>query len=230
MHNPPRMNRYHNLSLQLVQREHPSWTAKQQLAEAQKQFDAAALTLLVETLKAAKSVRPAAKWGYYGYPGGCVQMSKPTDRDPIRNGKLCQAANDKMAPLFAETTGFFPAIYLPADAGHGWPSSAALKRYVTSIVDEATRARGNAGSAHDTPLLVYVWPKYLNGSTFLSAEDLEMSFSIPHSGCADGMVVWGDRLNAADAAFWSYTKAAIGPVLERIRSSVRPQCRGGEAA
>ena len=129
-----------------------------------------------------------------------------------------------------QSTGFFPAIYLPADAGHGWPSSAALKRYVTSIVDEATRARGNAGSAHDTPLLVYVWPKYLNGSTFLSAEDLEMSFSIPHSGCADGMVVWGDRVNAADAAFWSYTKAAIGPVLERIRSSVRPQCRGGVAA
>ena len=65
----------------------------------QKQFDAAALTLLVETLKAAKSVRPAANWGYYGYPSGCVQMSKSTDRDPIRNGKLCQAASDKLAPL-----------------------------------------------------------------------------------------------------------------------------------
>jgi hypothetical protein len=122
-HDPPRMNRYQNLSLQLVQQEHPHWSVKQQLVEAEKQFNAGALDILVHTLRAAKAMRPAARWGYYGYPSGCVQLSKPSDFSPlIRNGELCRAANDKLAALWAETTGFFPAIYLAADAGHGWPS------------------------------------------------------------------------------------------------------------
>ena len=41
------MNRYQNLSLQLVQKAHPDWPFAKQLSDAKAQFEAAALDLLV---------------------------------------------------------------------------------------------------------------------------------------------------------------------------------------
>ena len=82
-------------------------------------------------------------------------------------------------------------------------------------MDESLRARKDAGKTRqEAPLLVYFWPKYLNGSVYLSATDLNHSLAIPYASCADGLVIWGDRLNAADAAFWCVA----------IPSCLRPNC------
>eukprot|EP01046_Picozoa_sp_COSAG06_P007449 COSAG06_NODE_364_length_16784_cov_21.917231_8_plen_47_part_00 len=40
----------------------------------------------------------------------------------------------------------------------------------------------------------------------------------------DGTVVWGDQLNAADAGFWGYAEATLGPALHRVASFARPHC------
>jgi hypothetical protein len=59
-------------------------------------------------------------------------------------------------------------------------------------MDESLRARKNAGKApHDAPLLVYYWPKYLNGSVYLSETDLNHSLAIPYTSCADGLASRG---------------------------------------
>ena len=223
-HDPPRMNRYHNLSLQLVQQQHPDWDLRRQLATAKEQFDDAAVDLLTQTLLAARQIRPAAHWGFYGYPGGCVQMAKPSDMDNLRNGAPCQALQDKLRPLWEASTGFFPSIYLPKDAGHGWPNSSSLAAYIQSNIEEALRARRLVGKTRqDAPVYVYIWPLYLHGSVYLSAEDLENSLQIPYAACADGVVIWGDRNSANDAAFWRYTREVFAPGLARVRAMKR-QC------
>ena len=79
------------MSINLVKAQHPSWSSSQvkvstmpttastchltDVAEhtpfqvnaaAQKAFETAALAFFVETMKLAVSMRPKAKWGYYG--------------------------------------------------------------------------------------------------------------------------------------------------------------------
>ena len=73
-------------------------------------------------------------------------------------------------------------------------------------------------------MYVYIWPLYLNGSVFLSVEDLEHSLQIPYAACADGVVIWGDRNNANDPAFWRYTREVFAPALARVRM-VKRQCK-----
>jgi hypothetical protein len=212
---PAVMNRYQNLSLQLVQKQHPEWPLTKQLSEAKAQFEGSALDLLVKTLQAAKSVRPAARWGYYGYPHTCTEpWQLPGDR--VHNGPECEAANDKLSPLYREQTGTYPSIYMHKDAGHHWPNATALRAYAMGTVAEAVKHRGTAG-----PVLVYMWPRYANGSTFLSDVDLQTSLESPWFGCADGIIIWGDGNDVNASAFWNYTRDKIGPALATVRSKPR---------
>ena len=58
---------YQKLSIKLVKEEHPTWSASKLEAEAEKQFNAAALEFFVQSLRTGRAMRPKAKWGYYGY-------------------------------------------------------------------------------------------------------------------------------------------------------------------
>jgi len=60
---------YQLLSLELVWDQHPNYTIAQAEALAKQQFESAAIKFFSETLEAARSVRPNAKWGFYGFPG-----------------------------------------------------------------------------------------------------------------------------------------------------------------
>eukprot|EP01050_Picozoa_sp_SAG11_P015888 SAG11_NODE_2106_length_3813_cov_2.317447_5_plen_88_part_00 len=55
------------MSIKLVKEAHLTWSTAQVAAEAEKQFNAAALDFFVQTLKTCQSIRPKAKWGFYGY-------------------------------------------------------------------------------------------------------------------------------------------------------------------
>ena len=74
------------------------------------------------------------------------------------------------------------------------------------------------------PVVVFVWPLYLNGSTMLSAEDLRASIELPYHGCADGLVIWGSGQQVNSSAFWRYAQEQLGPMLHEVRSKPRPHC------
>ena len=58
-----------NASIALARRTHPGWTDPAQIeAEAKKQFEAAALKLLVATAQAVRRLRPKLKIGFYSFP------------------------------------------------------------------------------------------------------------------------------------------------------------------
>jgi hypothetical protein len=59
---------YQTMSIKLVKEAHPSWTSAQVAAEAETQFNSAALDFFVQTLKTCQSIRPKAKWGYCERP------------------------------------------------------------------------------------------------------------------------------------------------------------------
>ena len=215
---PGVMNRYHNLSLQIVQRQHPDWPRDQQLAEAKEQFQNASVNLLVQTLRVAKAVRPHAKWGFYGYPASC---SEPWLTSKAWHARCKAVTSPKLAPLYREHTGFFPSIYMPKDKGHTM-NSAVLRDYANGTVTAAVQMSRDLATADTrTPVLVYIWPRYANGSAFLTEEDLQTSLQIPWAACADGIVIWGSGHDANDTAFWAYTREKLGPALATMRAQPR---------
>ena len=57
-----------NASRSIVRAAHPSWTVQQVEASAMEAFEAAALSVLLETIAYIKKIRPAIKVAMYGYP------------------------------------------------------------------------------------------------------------------------------------------------------------------
>ena len=62
--------RYQNYSKQLVRLKHPSWSEQQIETAATTEFEAAAIDMLAQTLRAASALRPNARFGFYGMPYG----------------------------------------------------------------------------------------------------------------------------------------------------------------
>lgn len=60
---------YQLLSLELVYQQDPNATIIEAEAKAKKDFESAAINFFVRTLQTARSLRPKAKWGFYGFPG-----------------------------------------------------------------------------------------------------------------------------------------------------------------
>jgi hypothetical protein len=59
---------YQNASIALVKATHPSWSSAQVTAEAIKEWEAASMKLLVETVRFVKKIRPKLKVAMYCYP------------------------------------------------------------------------------------------------------------------------------------------------------------------
>ena len=81
-----------------MKKSHPDWPEAQLLAEATKEWEAAAMKLLVETIQFVKKIRPKLKVALYCYPlreywngynssaaGGAAEGQRPHDGPVLRN-------------------------------------------------------------------------------------------------------------------------------------------------
>jgi hypothetical protein len=59
---------YQNASIELVRRAHPHWTTAQLINQATVDWEAAAMQVLVETIRFVRKIRPKLKVGMYSYP------------------------------------------------------------------------------------------------------------------------------------------------------------------
>lgn len=59
---------YKDLSVQIEKQQHPRWPQRRIENEASQNFEEAARTFMERSIEVARSMRPRAKWGYYGLP------------------------------------------------------------------------------------------------------------------------------------------------------------------
>ena len=129
--------------------------------------------------------------------------------DPIA-GQRMRDNNDRLQPLFAAQTGFFPCIYICPNGcegsqgplgppGHSSPRTPAVFR---STIGETMRVKAAAKS--DAPVLAYAWERYMEGALggMLEQADLEASVYIPSQMGADGLVWWGGPNCINSSEFW----------------------------
>lgn len=176
-------------SIAYVKEQFPNMTNVTEIAAiAKQQFETAALAFFVESLKAARAIRPKALWGYYGFPygvwGECATSNwTECGYDNPVVGPAWRAANDRLAAVWANSGALYPSIYI---SPQGWTPYATWETYqrahARGTVQEAARLsiaaaaaaahNSNSSSALPAPVLPFYWPLYHNGTTAVDRADL----------------------------------------------------------
>ncbi|KAF3426231.1 hypothetical protein E2986_12566 [Frieseomelitta varia] len=203
---------YKKLSIEIVRHEHPFWDNQSVEQEARRQFEKYGRLFMEETLKAAKQIRPYAKWGYYAYPY-CYNLT------PSQPSSHCDAVtqqeNDKMSWLFELQNVLLPSVYLRLSL-----TSNQRVGLVGGRVKEALRIAKQMMTRKQ--VLPYYWYKYQDQrDTNLSKDDLEATLKKIINLGADGLIIWGSSsdINTKQKCveFREYLNNDLGPVVNRLR-------------
>jgi len=204
-----------NLSIAKVMQENPTWTNHTQIfAQAELEFEAAAMDLFVGMLDVGKALAPKAKWGFYGYPTAFFQYDcRNRGDDPQCNwhnapptttiGNLpdgtsrydfqVQLHDTRYRRLWAASTGLYPSCYLI-----DWSNTDGydtINRDITvGNVAEAVRIK-NLYAPPGAAVLPFAWNYYMapDGDAHgdLRPGDLQMITSWTKHAGADGVIWWG---------------------------------------
>eukprot|EP00038_Savillea_parva_P009838 m.186169 g.186169 ORF g.186169 m.186169 type:complete len:710 (-) comp16687_c0_seq1:65-2194(-) len=186
------MSATYNASIALVRSQHPDWTNATQIEEeAKTQFEAAGLQLLIATAQAVRALRPHIKIGLYSFPARLYYNGYNTSAGPE-----LRARNDKLLPLYCHVDAMFPSVYQFYNSEDKPGTKQGNIQYTYSVVAEAVRLAklvpgACPGRSDPPPVLAYTWHRYHDGTTFLSASDLTISWEQPYAAGADGIIMWG---------------------------------------
>lgn len=206
---------YQNLSLQLVQAHHPTWTEAQVEAQAKVEFEAAATEWFVTALEVCSQIRPHAKWGWYGVPQGSA---------PVEFGQ-------RQLPIFLASGALYPSGYDYGDCSGSTSESKAHHKYVTTLVAQTVALADKVFAARpgrSRPPPVYMFASEVcraAGPPILTQQDLRTSLVAPYAAGATGVIIWGMpagdmaevKLNSTE--YWANVKAVTGPIAQEVSES-----------
>eukprot|EP01083_Nonionella_stella_P142552 441303_1 len=215
--------RYQDYSITLAQHEYPNYNSSEIYSIAKKHFEAAATKFFVETLKTCSSIRPRAKWGFYGLPanlhGSCSGTGDHLQcgyNDPT-HGAMYRNYSDQQIQIWQVSDIIYPSIYLSA-GGDKYQYMA----YINSTVTESLRCAKNGG-IDGNMVYPYIWQKYHNGTTLLSEQDLNITVKQPYDLGARGLVIWGDAKPTYTDPLRSYMRNTSGPIIYDVVQDIN-QC------
>lgn len=129
-------------------------------------FEAAAQSILMETLREVKRLRPQRLWGMTPYPNcynfdsAQIALANYTGRCPAAE----MALNDELMWLWKQSGGLYPILSLeklPEGSKGAW-------LYATNQIREALRVAALAGTTFDLPVFPLVKTSYISTGNFLS--------------------------------------------------------------
>ena len=197
---------YQNASIALVKTAHPDWSEEQLLTEATKEWETAAMKLLLETIAFVKKIRPQLKVALYCYP-----LREYWNGYNTSSGDALRADNDRMMDLYCATDGIFPSVYQFYDSTGKPSTKAGNEEYVFTNVQEAVRIAGEVpakcNGKKKPPVWVYTWHRYHGApNALMSDQDESMYWEQSYKAGATGLVLWGsepkDPQASEFAAWW----------------------------
>ncbi|KAG8439905.1 hypothetical protein GDO86_005898 [Hymenochirus boettgeri] len=179
---------YRTHSIEFVLQNSLTITKEKAAKIAKDQFESAAQSFLLRTLRLGKSLRPNYLWGFYLFPN-CYNYhykSKPmkyTGHCP----EIEKLRNDKLAWLWKESTALYPNIYLET----ALKSSDNAAMFSRHRIQEAFRL--SSLSKYSLPIYAYIRPVFTDrAEEFLSEVDLRNTIGESIALGVDGFVMWGD--------------------------------------
>ncbi|XP_035829671.1 hyaluronidase B [Aplysia californica] len=194
---------YQQKSLELAKQRFPLFNSSQLLAEATKEFEEAARSIVGKTLSEVTNLRPSGRWGYYGYPRCWDEMCNTSTLK----------VNDEMRWIFNTSTGLYPSIYfdlsVPPETRH---------TRIKQKIHETLRVK-----AKFSPQDATVFPYALNQNgpfKFFTQADLSYSIEEPANMGSSGVVLWGSsssmRAKNECLLLQDYVNKTLGPFVLNV--------------
>ncbi len=203
---------YREKTRAVVRAQYANLTPQQVEEYSIRDHEAAARDFLLQTLNTAKSLRPNAKWGYYGYPR-------------VHHVEHLSS----MQWLWDAQTAFYPVAYTvypmseirPTPWDHAEP--AFFPNLMQTLVGTSRQIAGP-----NRPVAAFVWCRYHNiNPTFqyqlLNETDLRRMMREPRLKGADAAIFWDYIDSAQDVSeYHSYFTSTLGRVLGDVDLEFNP--------
>ncbi|XP_062457534.1 hyaluronidase PH-20 [Rhea pennata] len=181
---------YRQESIELVQQRDLSLSEVEARSIAKMEFEAAAKSIMLESLKLGIATKPNRLWGYYLYPD-CYNYDYK--QNPHNYTGACLdieiARNNELNWLWEKSTALYPSVYLET----ALRSSRNAQVFVRNRVQEAIRISYVSNSTHPLPVFVYTRPVFTDVcEEYLSQDDLVNTIGESAALGASGIVIWGD--------------------------------------
>ncbi|KAK3749180.1 hypothetical protein QZH41_010364, partial [Actinostola sp. cb2023] len=147
---------YRNMSMALVQQQHPSWSKWQIQNEARIQFESAAKNYMQSSIQLGHKLRPKALWGYYGFPRCYNYHTCECSNHTIEQ-------NNQISWLFDSSSVILPSIYLSSK--HKYDDTSAFAK---GNILEAIRVSNMTTAGRRLPVFPYVRIVYSSSALFLN--------------------------------------------------------------
>jgi hyaluronoglucosaminidase len=208
--------RYQNESIRIVREKQPSLNSTEIVAVAKREFEIAATEWFVKSLELGRSLRPNAKWGFYGLPsntlGKCSSGGGSKTHSENINDVECSYDGpdglklknyaERQSAVWNASDALFPSIYYP-DVLKGLPNNATA--YVKAVITESVKL------ANGKNVYAYGWHAYHSGNNLIPVNDvINMMNTVKESG-ASGIVWWGPSSWNKTLDYWSKLSNSLGP-------------------
>ncbi len=176
-------------------------TPAQREAHCKQTYDEAAKEFYLATLNECKRLRPAARWGYYGYPWSFYRAWE-TGLQNIGYGNhtgLASQRNNELRWLWDAVDVLLPSVYaIKKSVPDGQVTDPAIE---DTAEDNRTWIRSNVAEAYrlaqGKPVYVYVWFRYheqagRHAHRHINGANLWQMIEEPYLAGADGIIIWDD--------------------------------------
>ncbi|XP_071370783.1 hyaluronidase-1 [Centroberyx affinis] len=213
---------YLQASRALLRAFFPDWTPEEVEKWSQVDFESAAQSIMMETLREVSRLRPKALWGVSPYPscynGDPAQtlLANYTGRCPAAE----MALNDELLWLWKRCSALYPLLTL--EKLQGGTSGARL--YLSNQIREALRVASLAETAYDLPVFPLVKSVYASTNTFLSQADLVNTIGESAAMGTAGVVIWerGETKTERECSdLAEFVRQVLGPYSINVTTATR---------
>ncbi|KAF1485673.1 Hyaluronidase PH-20, partial [Pygoscelis antarcticus] len=214
---------YRQESIELVQQRDLSLSEAEAKTIAKMEFEAAAKSIMLESLKLGIEMKPNRLWGYYLYPD-CYNYDYK--QNPHNYTGTCLdieiERNNELNWLWEESTALYPSVYLET----ALRSSRNAQLFVRNRIQEAIRISYVSNSTHPLPVFVYTRPVFTDVyEEYLSQDDLVHTIGESAALGASGIVIWGDMNLTQNKntcrTLDSYLRRTLTPYLINVTMAAR---------
>ncbi|XP_011620153.2 hyaluronidase-1 [Takifugu rubripes] len=209
-------------SRKLLRTFFPSWSQEEVEKWSKVDFEAAAQSLMMETLREVKRLRPKALWGVSPYPSCYSGDSSQTTLANYTGqcGAAEMALNDELLWLWKRCSALYPLLNLEKVQS----GSADARLYLSSQIKEALRVSSLASSAFDLPVFPLVKSFYSSTNTFLSQADLVSTIGESAAMGTAGVVIWEKSETKTEREcqdLAEFVTMVLGPYSSNVTTAAR---------
>lgn len=199
-----------------IRRSHPefdSMNEQEQESYLRETYENGVKKLFLQTLDVCRTLRPKAKWGFYGYPIRFYKNRReaPTNVVSYADGSYNGSKlNDRLQWMWDAVDIVCPSVYAPCvvvepgeEVCQDQYSASDEMEFIQSMIGEAKRV------ANGKPVLPFIAIQYNTRHDCLLGEDvrdetLYDEIMGPAFAGADGAILWGDINNKSEMQHWQW--------------------------